>query len=257
MVAKYDARLEGRKFLLVPYHMVGAESMEAGVLGGYVEHVRKLHPEAPLPGVYLDESLLADAESLRDTMGDDAFFANLGGGDDEGFGDLAGGWDAARFDAALKEKPGSPERNALVSDYIDAYAPSTKTIAGASGGGFVPFAHGLDAISRHAKKLGYDGVVLFLDELILWFASRMADPAFVEKEGQKVAKLVEASSVESTRPDCQLHRPAARPAGLRRAGGSRCREAQVQRDPRVLGEPVRRHRAVRRAISGPSSRSGC
>lgn len=198
VVAKYDARLEGRKFLLVPYHMVGAESMEAGVLGGYVEHVRKLHPEAPLPGVYLDESLLADAKSLKETMGDEAFFANLGGGDDEGFGDLAGEWNPARFDAALKEKPGSPERNALVSDYIDAYAPSTKTIAGASGGGFVPFAHGLDAISRHAKKLGYDGVVLFLDELILWFASRMADPAFVEKEGQKVAKLVEASS--SNRP---------------------------------------------------------
>jgi hypothetical protein len=56
----------------------------------------------------------------------------------------------------------------------------------------VPFADGLDAISRHANSLGYDGVVLFLDELILWFASRMADPDFVNKEGQKVAKLVEA-----------------------------------------------------------------
>ena len=202
VVAKYDPRLDGKRFLLVPYHMVGAESMEAGVLGGYVEHVRKLHPEAPLPGVYLDEALLADAKKLRESMGDEAFFANLGGGesDDEGFGDLAGGWDAGRFDAALRERPGSPERNALVSDYIDAYASSAKEIAGASGRMFVPFADGLDAISRHAKSLGYDGVVLFLDELILWFASRMADPSFVNREGQKVAKLVEAPAAARPAP---------------------------------------------------------
>lgn len=201
VVAKYDDRLNGKNFLLVPYHMVGAESMEAGVLGGYVAHVRKLHPEAPLPGVYLDEALLADAQKLRERMGDEAFFGSLGGeGGDQGFGDLAGGWDAQRFEGALAEQPGSPERNALVSDYIDAFASSAKEIAGASGRGFVPFADGLDAISRHAKSLGYDGVVLFLDELILWFASRMADPSFVNREGQKVAKLVEAPSGERPAP---------------------------------------------------------
>lgn len=195
VVAKYDGRLTGKRFLLVPYHMVGAATMEAGVLGGYVSHVRKLHPEAPLPGVYLDEKLLADAKGLRERVGDDAFFAGLGGrGGDEGFGDLAGGWDAQRFEAALLEAPGSPERSALVGDYIDAYASSARDIASASGSGFVPFPDGLDAISRHAKSLGYDGVVLFLDELILWFASRMADPSFVNEEGQKVAKLVEAAS---------------------------------------------------------------
>ena len=33
--------------------------------------------------------------------------------------------------------------------------------------GFVPLDAGLDAISRHAKRLGYDEVVLFLDELVL------------------------------------------------------------------------------------------
>ena len=46
-----------RKFLLVPYHMIGARSMESAILGGYVEHIRTLHPDAPLPGVYLAERI--------------------------------------------------------------------------------------------------------------------------------------------------------------------------------------------------------
>ena len=37
--------------------------------------------------------------------------------------------------------------------------------------------------------LGYDAIVLFLDELILWLAARMTDHAFVTREGSKVAKL--------------------------------------------------------------------
>lgn len=201
VVAKYDPRLSGRRFLLVPYHMVGAASMEAGVLGGYVDHVRKLHPDAPVPGVFVDDALLDSAHDLRGKMGDEKFFAGLGGsGDDEGFGDLAGGWDAARFDAAINEPPASPERAALVSDLIDGHFRHTAVYAEAGGRGYVPFADGLAAISQHAKGLGYDAVILFLDELILWFASRMADPSFVNAEGQKVAKLVEAASADRPAP---------------------------------------------------------
>lgn len=201
VIDKYDGRLKDKDFLLVPYHMVGAESMEAGILGGYVKHVRKLHPEAPLPGVYLDQKVLQDARQLREQMGDEAFFNSLGNsGGDEGFGELAGGWDAERFEAALQAEPGDPERNALVSDYVDSFASSLQEMTSASGLGFVPFAEGLDAISKHANRLGYDGIVLFLDELVLWFASRMADPSFVNEEGQKVAKLVEAASENRPAP---------------------------------------------------------
>lgn len=205
VVAKYDDRLRGKRFLLVPYHMVGAASMEAGVLGGYVQHVRKLHPEAPLPGVYADEALLDQARHLREVMGDDSFFANLGGSsDDDGFGALSAGWNAIRFEAAASAPPGDPERTALVGDFIDSYAQSTRVMAIAAGEGFVPFDQGLNEISKHADGLGYDGIVLFLDELILWFASRMADPDFVNQEGQKVAKLVEARSAERPAPITSL-----------------------------------------------------
>ena len=42
---------------------------------------------------------------------------------------------------------------------------------------------------------GYDAVILFLDELILWFASRAANPARRARKGE-AAKLVEAESAD-------------------------------------------------------------
>lgn len=200
LLAKYDSRLEGRKILLVPFHMIGAASMEAGVLGGYVRHVRRLHPGTPLPSVYLDDVLLQEAQDLRRTIGDKTFFENLGQGEDDGFGALAQGWDAQRFEAALQAPADDAERSALVGDYIDAFAKHAVTLAHGTGEGFVPFDQGLDALSRHAKGLGYDAVLLFLDEMILWFASRMADPQFVNREGPKVAKLVEAEMSQRPAP---------------------------------------------------------
>ena len=36
----------GKKFLLVPYHMLGARNTEAGILGGYADFMRRTHPTA-------------------------------------------------------------------------------------------------------------------------------------------------------------------------------------------------------------------
>ena len=44
------------------------------------------------------------------------------------------------------------------------------------------------------SSLGYDAVVLFLDELVLWLMTRLADAAFVTQEATKVSKLVEAAA---------------------------------------------------------------
>ena len=41
------------------------------------------------------------------------------------------------------------------------------------------FDKGLSLISQHAKSLGYDALILFLDELILWLATNSADLGFV------------------------------------------------------------------------------
>ena len=71
VITKHNEWIAGKKFLLVPYHMIGAHDMESGILGGYVDFIRRTHPEAPIPGVYLAEGLFRDAENLRRQMGDE------------------------------------------------------------------------------------------------------------------------------------------------------------------------------------------
>ena len=75
---------------------------------------------------------------------------------------------------------------------IGKFFGSYDTQAGAHGEAFLSLDKGLSVLSKHAAGLGYDGLILFLDELVLWLASRAADLKFVHQEGQKLAKLVEA-----------------------------------------------------------------
>ncbi len=195
----------GRKFLLVPYHMIGARDMESGILGQYAEYVRKKHPAAPVPGFYLAEGLFKDARELRERMGDEPFFAQLnkgaggtgvGGG---GWGEFDSGWNAASFEAAMLEPPNGEERSRLVGDLITQYFSAYRSLAG-SGESFVSLDDGLSIMSRHAHALGYDAVILFLDELVLWLASHAADVNFVSREGTKLVKLVEASNADRPVP---------------------------------------------------------
>ena len=199
-VAKSNAWTSGRQFLVVPYHMIGATSMESAILGRYADHVRAIHPEAPTPGFYQADRLFADARSLRARMGDSDFFRALneavrGGsaGGAGGWGALRSGWDAVSFDAALDAAPRDEERLRLVGDLIDAFYSAARTVDAAHGERFVPLDEGLNVMSRHAQALGYDALILFLDELVLWLASHAADSAFVSRGGQKVVKLVEAT----------------------------------------------------------------
>src|SRR3954470_19565410 len=48
VVAKHDW-LGSKRFLLVPFHMIGASSVESAVFGGYVRHMQRIHPGVALP----------------------------------------------------------------------------------------------------------------------------------------------------------------------------------------------------------------
>jgi len=202
VITKHNDWITGKKFLLVPYHMIGATDMESGILGGYVDYIRRNHPDAPIPGVYRAEGLFQDAQELRATMGDDAFFGKLseGSATGSGWGELAGGWDADRFEAAITAGPGAEERSQLISDLVKQYFSSYDIQTGSQGEAFLSLDQGLSVISKHAKALGYDALILFLDELILWLASRATDLKFIHQEGQKLSKLVEAQLADRPIP---------------------------------------------------------
>lgn len=196
-VGRHDADLHGKRFDLVPVHMIGADSVEQRVFTAYLDHLKRVDPDAPPPALFTDGPILEEAHRLRADQGDDRFLATLnsaGGGataDDEDWGDVTDSWTASSFEAAASASPGDPERARLVGDLV---ATHLRVVAAATEGGtagWVDFDRGLGEIARHAKARGNDGVVLFLDELILWLGTRMADPAFVNREGPKVAKLVE------------------------------------------------------------------
>ncbi len=88
----------------------------------------------------------------------------------------------------------------MISALVGKFFGSYDTQAGGHGEAFISLDKGLSVISRHAKELGYDALILFLDELILWLASHAADLKFVHQEGQKLAKLVEAQTADRPIP---------------------------------------------------------
>ncbi|MEV6422842.1 hypothetical protein [Streptomyces sp. NPDC051662] len=210
VVAEHDEWLSGKRFLMVPYHLVGAANLDSALLGGYVKTVRERHPDAPTPLVFKADSLLSDARNLRASLGDDAFARLLptagpvpgpavdAEDDEDGLSPIGAvadaPWTSAKLDAALAAPDGDERRGRLVSALISgpmkAYADSIRGDAAA----YVSLDDGLSAMSVHAQLLGYDGVVLFLDELILWLQARMRERTFVNDEIQKLVKLIESSN---------------------------------------------------------------
>jgi hypothetical protein len=248
----HNAWMGGKKFLLAPYHLIGAHSMESGILGGYVDFIRRTHPKAPIPGVFLAEKLFDDARHLRDTMGDEAFFGRLnapvaaslrladaerqaGGSPPQqgtGWGDLESAWDAVKFEAAMEADPGAEERTRLVSDLVGTFFKSYSVQAEGQREAYLSLDKGLCVLSQHARDLGYDALLLFLDELILWLATRSADLDFVQREAAKLTTLVEAQTPDRPIPLVSF---VARQRDLRKLIGSNVPGAQRLNFDDLLG----------------------
>lgn len=193
VIARHDGQLQGKKFLPLAFHLLGAESMEAALLGGYVTQMEELHPGAPLPAVHRSDTLFLDADRLRHRLGDAEFFAGLNGGDaevEDAWSAVlgSGSWTATTYDQARSSSPSSSRRLELVTALVHVYFRSYTRQAG-----YVDLDTGLAAISSHARGLGYDAVVLFLDELVLWLAFAVQDREFFRRESQKLTMLVESS----------------------------------------------------------------
>jgi hypothetical protein len=109
VVTKHNRWAQGKKFLLVPYHMIGADSVEQRLLGGYYDLVTKLHPDRPPAGLFPSDSLIANARTLRSQMGDTSFFKALNGSASDDWGAMEGDWDTTTFETACRAGGGSAD----------------------------------------------------------------------------------------------------------------------------------------------------
>ena len=179
--------VEGKKFLLVPYHMIGARNMESAILGGYVDHVRRAPPRRPLAGRLPGRRPLRQRPPPARTAGRRASSsprsARAAGGSK--WGKIGGGVDRRE----VRGRGGGPARRRARAagwwaTWSSTSSPPTRASPGARTEAFLSLDKGLSVISRHAKELGYDALILFLDELILWLASHAADLGFVHRRGR-------------------------------------------------------------------------
>ena len=188
VIQRHNSWMNEKKFLLVPYHMIGAGSLEDGVLKGYVDFLARSQPTVHLPPIYKSAALIAQARVERDNYGDDLFFQKFNNtqGAKPGWGALNAQWTAERFETAALAAPATVEHMALVAGLGKHYGAAQHVLSE-----YIGIDDGLSILSRHAQELGYDGLVLFLDELMLWLASHASDHGFLEVETAKLAKLVE------------------------------------------------------------------
>ncbi len=185
------------RLLRLHLHMTGSATLEERLFRAYVDAIRAQHPTAPIPPLFGDRELFDNARALRAQVGDAAFFAKLSereeAAEDEGWGDLraAHRWDASRFDAACASDDLDQRAqlfDALVRTWLPAFLGQSQR--------WVDIDSGLGVMSRHAKSLGYSGVVVFFDELILWLTSLASDRGRLNGEVQKLAKIVEAQDLK-------------------------------------------------------------
>ena len=181
--------------------MINARSMESAILGGYADYVREHHPEAPWPGIYLANDLFEDARRYREnvaTRSSSACWApprpTPSGAGEPSPGTPAGS--RPRWPPPPATRGAAKLVGDLVKHLFQGYAGVS---AGKSR--VVPLARqGPERHQPPRRELGYDGLILFLDELILWLASHAARPDFVHQEGQKLAKLVESQTPDRPIP---------------------------------------------------------
>lgn len=186
--------LESANLLRLTFHFLDSESVEATLFSEYLEQIVRLHPESLPPVLHSAKGLFDDAAALRRSLGDDTFLAGLnattGGGGSmwAQLGVAAAAWTPERYDAATAPTATREERRqvqqSLINSHFTSFSRNTDWLS---------LDEGLSVIAEHARGLGYDGVVLMLDELMLWLTFIINERERLTREVQKVTKLVEGS----------------------------------------------------------------
>ncbi|MFH5230378.1 DUF6079 family protein [Antrihabitans spumae] len=189
-------KLTESKLLRLTFHFLDADSVESALFDQYLRQIAKLHPDTLPPVLHSAGGLFADAENRRRGEGDEKFFAALSGAASQqtstvnwgALGQGTGTWNAESYATASSPDADPANRarlqQALIATYFTSYTRNTD---------WLPLEDGLAVIADHAKSLGYDGVVLMLDELVLWLTFMITSRERFNAEVQKITKLVETS----------------------------------------------------------------
>ena len=246
VIDKHDAVLRDKDVLPVAFHLLGAESMEEALFTGYVRQVSARHPGAPLPALYHGRRAARRRGPACGRTSETRFSSpgSMAGKllpPTAGRG-FSGATSRGRRNPTIRLRRRRRDRTCGRS-WSQCWSSATSPpIHGRRS--FVDLDPGLAVIAEHAKCLGYDAVVLFLDELVLWLAFSVQDAEFFRRESQKITKLVESGTGPARDPADLVRRTADGPAPLvRRRRGDR--RGAGRPGPRVPapGGPVPRDRA--------------
>ena len=126
--------------------------MESAILGGYADHVRRLHPEAPWPGVYLAEDLFEDARRYRAnwaTRSSSPCSARAAATRSGASGPQA--WTPEKFEAAMAAPPGDDRAAGSSATWSSTCSTATRASRRGETEAFLSLDKGLSVISRHAR----------------------------------------------------------------------------------------------------------
>ncbi|MCA0156405.1 DUF6079 family protein [Tsukamurella sp. M9C] len=195
IIAKHPRATEAN-LLRLTFHFLDSTTIESALFDQYLRQIAQFHPDARPPVLHSAGGLFEDAARLRSEMGDEKFFAGLNQGEAApsgtvnwaALGAATTTWNDNTY--AESSAPGAPAadrarlKQALIATYFTSFSRNTD---------WLPLEDGLSVIADHAKSLGYDGVVLLLDELVLWLTFLITEREKFSAEVQKITKLVETS----------------------------------------------------------------
>ncbi|MBF6346442.1 phage resistance protein [Nocardia cyriacigeorgica] len=196
VVAEHPAVNEAN-LLRLTFHFLDSQSVESALFDQYLRQITAAHPDVLPPVLHSAGGLFSDADNRRLEVGDEKFFAalNATGAPQasttvnwKALGQTQPAWTPDTYAAATAPDAPPAERarlqRALVSTYFTSYSRNTDWLS---------LEDGLAVIADHAKSLKYDGVVLMLDELVLWLTFLITERERFNAEVQKITKLVETS----------------------------------------------------------------
>ena len=199
-----NEKLTSKRFLQLTTHFLGSDSVEERLFSSILNQLATQYPDAALPRLREDAFLFEDASNLRSKMGDEKFFSILNqhesetkqpGTDDalsKLFTEISGGgaasttWSAETYDVTVASGD-LTQRKRLAETVEKSFFPSRNVE-----GRWLGLSDGLYELSKFGAEQGYDAIVLYLDELILWLMFMVADPATFAREVQKLTLLVES-----------------------------------------------------------------